>query len=66
MDILNVNNLTFNYKDDLPILKNLSFQVKNNELVSIVGSSGCGKSTVIKILAGIEKPIGGDIFIKSI
>ncbi|MGL5543969.1 MAG: ABC transporter ATP-binding protein [Cetobacterium sp.] len=66
MDILNINNLTFNYNDDLPILKNLSFQVKNSELVSIVGSSGCGKSTVIKILAGIEKPIGGDIFIKSI
>ncbi|MGL4358210.1 MAG: ATP-binding cassette domain-containing protein, partial [Cetobacterium sp.] len=66
MDILNVSNLTFNYNnnlENLPILKNLSFNVKSNELVSIVGGSGCGKSTIIKLLASIEKPIQGDIVI---
>ncbi|MGL4671639.1 MAG: ABC transporter ATP-binding protein [Cetobacterium sp.] len=69
MDILNVSNLTFNYNnnlENLPILKNLSFNVKSNELVSIVGGSGCGKSTIIKLLASIEKPIQGDIVINSI
>ncbi|MGL5175183.1 MAG: ATP-binding cassette domain-containing protein [Cetobacterium sp.] len=66
MDILNVSNLTFNYNDELPILKNLSFNVKNNELISIVGGSGCGKSTIIKLLANIETPTNGDISINSI
>ena len=66
MDILNVSNLTFNYNGELPILKNLSFNVKNNELISIVGGSGCGKSTIIKLLANIETPTNGDISINSI
>lgn len=66
MNILEVKNLTFHYDNYNHILNNLSFNVKNNELISIVGGSGCGKSTIIKILAGIEKNFSGAVQLKSI
>ncbi|MGL4509733.1 ATP-binding cassette domain-containing protein, partial [Cetobacterium sp.] len=53
--MLEVKNLTFKYDNHNYILNNLSFNIQKNELISIVGGSGCGKSTIIKILAGIEK-----------
>lgn len=60
MPVLTINNLSFSY-DDINIIKNLNLQLKKNELISIVGSSGCGKSTIIKLIAGIEKNYLGDI-----
>ncbi|MGL4999648.1 MAG: ABC transporter ATP-binding protein [Cetobacterium sp.] len=66
MHSLKVNNLNFNYKNCDNILKNLSFYVKQMELVSIVGGSGCGKTTIIKILSNIEKATSGDISIGNI
>lgn len=41
-------------KDEVMILKNLSFQVKRGEFISIVGANGSGKSTLVKVLAGLE------------
>ena len=66
MNILEVRNLSFHYDKDTIILNNLSFNVKKNELISIVGGSGCGKSTIIKVLAGIEKNFQGDIKVNNI
>jgi len=40
----------------------ISFEVKKGEILSIVGESGCGKSTTAKLLMIIEKPTGGEIF----
>lgn len=61
MNILEAKNITFSYDDDSIILKNLSFHIKKEELISIVGGSGCGKSTILKILTGIEKNSQGNI-----
>ncbi len=49
--MLQVKNLSFSYKE-LPILKNISFEVKEGEHVSIIGESGSGKSTLLKLLYG--------------
>ena len=57
---LSVTNLNFSYTDK-PILKELSFSVRDGEFVSILGPSGCGKSTLLNILAGILKPQSGQI-----
>ena len=38
------------------VLNNLSFDVKTNERVALIGSNGCGKTTTLKIIMGIEKP----------
>ena len=50
-----LDNISFSYKDSL-VIKNLSLSVKSGEHIGIVGDSGCGKSTVLKILAGLYEP----------
>ena len=60
MNVLDFKNVDFSYSER-EILKNLSFTLKKNEFLSIVGSSGCGKSTIIKIIAGIENCKNGKI-----
>ncbi len=46
-------------------LDKISFKVQHNEFVSIVGRSGAGKSTIVKLLVGEEKPTKGQIFFGS-
>ncbi len=46
------------------ILQDLSFQMDAGKFVSVIGSSGCGKSTFLELLAGITKPDTGDIYYK--
>lgn len=65
---LQVKNLTKSYrigsffsKEKKEILKNIFFDVKEGEIFSIVGQSGAGKSTIGKILLGIEKEDSGEI-----
>lgn len=47
--------------DNKLVLNNLNFNVSDGELLSILGKSGCGKTTLLKILIGIEKPSSGSI-----
>ena len=50
-----LDNISFSY-DDILVIKNLSLIVKPGEHIGIVGGSGCGKTTLLKILAGLYKP----------
>lgn len=59
--ILEINDVNFSYNENKQILKNISFNVKKGEMVSIVGSNGAGKSTMSKIIAGFEKLEDGSI-----
>lgn len=65
MESLIIKNLFFSY-DGKPLLKNISLSLEKGEFLSIVGSSGCGKSTIIKLVAGIEKVDSGTIKSESI
>ncbi|GKV64452.1 MULTISPECIES: ABC transporter ATP-binding protein [unclassified Sporosarcina] len=49
---------------NVPVLKRISFSVRQGEIVSIVGRSGSGKSTLLHILAGFLKPDSGEIRVK--
>ncbi|PSU32686.1 ABC transporter ATP-binding protein [Photobacterium lutimaris] len=49
---LSVNNLTCKY-NGLAVLENLSLPVKDNEIVCLLGASGCGKTTLLKAIAGL-------------
>lgn len=57
---LEVKNLTKKYNNKT-VLNNISFEVNKGEFLSILGSSGCGKTTLLKILIGIETPTNGEI-----
>ncbi|MBQ9042513.1 MAG: ATP-binding cassette domain-containing protein [Eggerthellaceae bacterium] len=58
-----VSNVSFRYNDDGPyVLQDLSFSVRPGEYVGIVGRSGCGKSTILRLLLGFEEPERGSVF----
>lgn len=52
---IRVDNLDIAYGYDIPILKNISFNIEAGEKVFLMGSSGCGKSTLAKTLAGLVR-----------
>jgi len=55
------NAVSFQYNDDAKILENFSFSIDEGKIVALVGSSGCGKSTVLKLLCGFYRPQSGQI-----
>jgi len=59
-----VRNLSFRYSENDPwVLKDLSFNIRAGESVAIVGNSGCGKTTLLKLLASLLQPVEGEILI---
>jgi ABC-type bacteriocin/lantibiotic exporter with double-glycine peptidase domain len=58
-----VNHLSFRYDKDGPaILDDVSFKIRPGEYVAIVGKTGCGKSTLMRLLLGFEKPETGAVY----
>ncbi len=62
--MINFQNVTKNYNGSVALEK-VSFRVHPNEFVTIVGRSGAGKSTILKLLIGEDKPTKGQIFFDS-
>lgn len=60
--MLEVKNISGGYAN-IPVLKDVSFQVANGELVGLIGLNGAGKSTTIKEIIGLLTPYQGQIFI---
>lgn len=59
---IEVENLAFRYADGEPwVLKDCSLTIEPGESVAIVGASGCGKTTLVKLLLGLLKPVEGSI-----
>jgi len=58
--MLKVKNLKVGY-GNVPVIFDLSFEVRQGEVVAIVGSNGAGKSTLLKTISGILKPSAGEI-----
>ena len=51
-------------KVSCPVLENISFQIEPKEFVGIMGRSGCGKTTLLKVLGMLDKPEKGTVFYK--
>lgn len=60
---IELNHVYFRYTDNMPdILDDLSIKIKAGEYVAVVGETGCGKSTLVRLLLGFEKPRKGAVF----
>lgn len=62
--MLTFKNVTFRYPEDKEaMMKNLSFKVERGEFVSLIGASGCGKSTIFRLINRLLEPDQGEIFV---
>ena len=59
-------NVSFAYKEDEPVLKNLDFVIKPGEKVALVGPTGAGKSSIIRLLCRLYEPTAGRILVDGI
>ena len=59
-----LKNINLNYLlngNNIKILKNINFEIKKNERVAIIGESGSGKTSLLMLMSGLEKPTNGSI-----
>ena len=64
LECQNINKFYQEGENQTQVLKGVSFAMKPQELVAIVGSSGSGKSTLLHTLGGLDQPSSGEVFIK--
>lgn len=60
---IELTNISFRYNENMPlILDNMSLKIRPGQYVAIVGKTGCGKSTLMRLLLGFEKPQKGAVY----
>ncbi|MDP9107880.1 MAG: ABC transporter ATP-binding protein, partial [Pseudomonadota bacterium] len=60
---LRIDGLTKSYPGNpVPVFENVSFGIERGEFVCIIGHSGCGKTTILNVLAGLDSATSGDVF----
>ena len=64
--MLELNNVAFSYEKDAIVVDDFSMFVKKGEIVAIQGRSGSGKSTILRLIAGLEDAQQGNIFVDGI
>lgn len=61
---IRIDNVSFRYNDNMPqIFEDFSLKINHGQYVAIVGKTGCGKSTLIRLLLGFETPQKGAIYV---
>ena len=60
MSILELQNISFSYKQT-PVISNLNLNVEQGEFCTLLGSSGCGKTTILRLISGFLEPQKGTI-----
>jgi len=63
---IKIENLTFSYSPERFIFKNLNLKILKGSKIGIIGKSGCGKSSLLDLIAGLLCPTDGSIFIDSV
>lgn len=64
MKILEIENLSKSYESKLEVVSDCSFSIESGNICAIVGESGTGKSTLFRLIAGLERPDKGSIKVK--
>ena len=63
---IRLNNVCFSYSEKAPVLNEINLEINKGDYVAIVGKTGCGKTTLAKLLLGLYEPQSGDIFLDNI
>ncbi len=61
--MIELKNITFAYNNGKTVLSNLNFYVERRSIVCLLGSSGSGKTSILRLIAGLEVPLQGQILI---
>ena len=60
---IEMNNITFRYSENMPpVINGLNLKINAGQYVAIVGTTGCGKSTLMRIMLGFEEPQKGTVY----
>lgn len=65
-NIISVSDLSFGYDSKRKVLENINFQLKKGESVGLVGANGVGKSTLLRILVGLNTGFQGNVMVNNI
>lgn len=63
---IDVEGLSFSYEGGVPVLQDISFHVGENEAVGLIGANGVGKSTLLKLLVGLDLGFSGSIRVSEV
>ena len=61
MSIMEIRNIRYSYDDKRNVLKNLNAELEAGKMYAILGASGCGKTTLLSLLGGLDSPQSGQI-----
>ena len=64
MELIKFENIEKSYENGVKIIDNLNFTIDSGEFITLIGKSGCGKTTMLKLINRLIKPDSGKIFIK--
>jgi len=64
MELIKFENVSKGYENGIKVIDNLNFTIHSEEFITLIGKSGCGKTTLLKLINGLIKPDSGKIFIK--
>ena len=64
--MIKFKNVYYKYKNGNSVLENINLDIKEGEIISIIGKNGAGKSTILNLISGIIKPTKGDILVDEI
>jgi ABC-type multidrug transport system fused ATPase/permease subunit len=64
--VIQYNNVNFSYEEDIPVLKSINLTIREKERLALVGYTGAGKSTFIKLLSRFYDPTQGDVLLDGI
>jgi len=63
LEVLRIEGISKVFGDTKAVFRNLWFNVRGGEFVCLIGHSGCGKTTILNILAGLEAPTDGTVIV---